>query len=223
MYRFISLIALFALLSACAHPVGPRESTGTLIGAGTGALIGSQFGSGEGRLVGAAIGTLAGALIGQDAGRTLDRADRLYMQEAAQQSLETTPSGRAEVWVNPDTGNSGAVTPTRTFKSRDGRYCREYRQTINVGGEQQQAYGTACRQTDGSWQISDVRSATPTTQKRTVIYGYYPEPYYDPYYRPFYFWPYFSSISFSFGHFSGHHGGHGHHRGWGHHRGRRHH
>ncbi|MEE8203551.1 MAG: hypothetical protein V3R74_07315, partial [Alphaproteobacteria bacterium] len=31
--------------------------------------------------------------------------------------------------------------------------CREYQTTVNVGGQVEQAYGTACRQPDGSWQI----------------------------------------------------------------------
>jgi len=32
-----------------------------------------------------------------------------------------------------------------------GTYCRECRTTVDVGGES--AYGTSCRQPDGSWQI----------------------------------------------------------------------
>jgi hypothetical protein len=31
--------------------------------------------------------------------------------------------------------------------------CREFQQTITVGGQTQEAYGTACRQSDGSWKI----------------------------------------------------------------------
>jgi len=218
MLRLVTVITAVALLSACPYPVGPRESTGTLLGAGAGAVIGSQFGGGTGRIVGAAIGTLAGALIGQDIGRTLDRADQQYMQQTAQRTLETAPSGQTSSWVNPDSGNSGAVTPTRTYQSKDGRYCREYQQTVTVGGQQQQAYGTACRQPDGTWQVSNAEPATQVVEQQTTRV-YYPEPAYYPYYRPYYrpayypyFWPVFTSLSFSFGHHSGHHGGH-----WGHH------
>lgn len=32
-------------------------------------------------------------------------------------------------------------------------YCREYTTTVVIDGVEQQAYGTACRQDDGSWQI----------------------------------------------------------------------
>lgn len=253
MRNLVTLLTLLALaMAGCAYPVGPRESTGTLIGAGTGALIGSQFGSGEGRIVATALGTLAGALIGQDFGRTLDRTDQLYMQQNAQRSLELSPSYQASGWVNPDTGHSGTITPTRTYQGNTGEYCREYRQTVIVAGNEQQAYGHACRQADGSWRIS---SAAPAVQGQVVgqrsvtrvvpatsyqpIYrplyrpvAYYPGYYYPgysypnysypgytyPYYGyPGYLWP-LTSISFSYGHFSGHrhhfkglHHGHRHH------------
>jgi surface antigen len=45
------------------------------------------------------------------------------------------------------------VTPVRTYQSASGQYCREYQQTITVGGQMHQAYGTACRQPDGNWKI----------------------------------------------------------------------
>lgn len=51
--------------------------------------------------------------------------------------------------------NYGTVTPTRDGYSSAGRYCREYQQTIVVGGRNESAYGTACQQPDGSWEIVD--------------------------------------------------------------------
>jgi len=149
----ILLSALFLVLSGCAPNMGPKESGGTIIGAGTGALIGSQFGRGPGRIVAVAVGTLAGALIGQGVGQSLDQADRLAMQKNAQYSLEHTKTNQPTTWVNPDTGNSGELTPTRTYKNDEGQYCREYSQTVTIGGQEQQGYGKACRQPDGSWLI----------------------------------------------------------------------
>lgn len=32
-------------------------------------------------------------------------------------------------------------------------YCREYTRTVTIGGRAQDAYGTACQQSDGSWMI----------------------------------------------------------------------
>ena len=43
--------------------------------------------------------------------------------------------------------------PVETYQTSSGQYCREYLQTVVIGGQQQQAYGTACRQPDGSWKI----------------------------------------------------------------------
>ena len=37
--------------------------------------------------------------------------------------------------------------------SANNQPCREFTTTINIGGQQQQGVGTACRQADGSWLI----------------------------------------------------------------------
>ena len=71
----------------------------------------------------------------------------------AQQSLEYGRTGQSAGWQNPDSGNSGSFTPTRTYQQPGGQYCREYQQQIVVGGEKQTSYGTACRQPDGTWQV----------------------------------------------------------------------
>lgn len=39
-----------------------------------------------------------------------------------------------------------------TVQTQAPEYCREYQTTVTVNGEQQEAFGTACRQPDGSWQ-----------------------------------------------------------------------
>ena len=158
MKRIILLLAAFALtLGGCAPQLGPNETGGTLLGAGTGALLGAQIGHGHGRLLGVALGTLAGAMIGQDIGRSLDRADQLNMEHTAQTALESNATRQTSTWVDPDNGNSGSFTPVKTYHAADGQYCREYHQNVTVGGQQQQAYGTACRQPDGSWRIVNSR------------------------------------------------------------------
>ena len=48
---------------------------------------------------------------------------------------------------------AGSVTPLRTTETAQNNVCREFQQTITVGGETRQGYGTACRQPDGSWRI----------------------------------------------------------------------
>lgn len=43
--------------------------------------------------------------------------------------------------------------PLRGGTDRSGDHCRDYRQTVTVGGQPSTAYGTACRQADGSWKL----------------------------------------------------------------------
>ncbi len=71
--------------------------------------------------------------------------------EAAQVRATTAPIGQAITWN--DGGASGSVVALRDGKSTSGRYCREFQQTITVAGKAEQAYGTACQQPDGAWEI----------------------------------------------------------------------
>ena len=150
----IAIVFAAALsLGACVSDQGNKQTLGTLVGAGLGGLAGSQIGSGTGQLAAVGAGVLLGGLLGNSVGKSLDKADIAYAERNAQQTLEYQPSGATTSWVNPDSGNSGSITPTATYQSETGRYCREYQQTVTVGGELQSAYGTACRQPDGSWEI----------------------------------------------------------------------
>jgi surface antigen len=123
----------------------PKAVLGTL-GGGSAA----PGGGGTGAIVGAILG---GALLGGVIGNRLDARDKQLATQAAQQAFENSQTGKPTVWNNPDTGNSGTITPTRTYQLANGTYCRQYQQTIMVGGQQEQAYGTACRQPDGTWAI----------------------------------------------------------------------
>jgi len=151
-----SLALVVLMLGACAnggYQGRQKEAGGTLVGAGLGALAGSQIGSGKGQLAAVAIGALTGAFLGNEVGRSLDKADRMYASQA-QQTAQTAPVGQTIAWENPQSGNSGTFTPTREgTNTNTGEYCREYQTTVNVGGEVQSAYGTACRQPDGSWRV----------------------------------------------------------------------
>jgi surface antigen len=151
----IPLIAASALTLAGCAGQGQKETGGTLVGAAAGGLLGSQFGSGTGKLVGTALGVLAGAWIGKEVGSSLDNADKAAMRQSSQYALEATKAGHTSNWSNPDSGNSGTVTPTKTYQTAQGGYCREYQQTITVGGKTQEAYGTACRQPDGTWKVQN--------------------------------------------------------------------
>lgn len=131
----------------------PKQTGGTLLGAGLGALLGSQVGSGKGQMAAIAVGALAGAWAGSEVGKSLDKADREYAERTAQDSLEYPQVGQAKAWRNPDSGNSGTFTPTRTYKTPEGANCREFETTIYVDGEQETGTGRACRRADGTWKI----------------------------------------------------------------------
>lgn len=147
-----TLLLSVLMLSGCQQNYGEKQSLGTLLGAAGGALAGSQVGKGRGKLVAVALGTAIGGLMGNEVGQSLDRADRLAMQNAEKQAL-TTNFGDPISWRNSKTGSSGTVQTTREGRSASGRYCREYLHTISIAGKIQDAYGTACRQPDGSWEI----------------------------------------------------------------------
>ena len=156
-FRTFALTGLLAAtlgMTACqtTEGWGTKQTVGTGVGAVAGGIAGSQVGKGSGRMWATGAGVLLGALLGSEIGSSLDAADRAEM-ELAQQKAYSAPVGESIKWNNPNSGNSGTVVAVRDGKSSSGRYCREYQQTITVGGKQQSGYGTACQQPDGSWEI----------------------------------------------------------------------
>src|SRR5437016_13569675 len=112
--RAAAFVALW--VAACAGTAepgqGPRENTGTLVGAVAGGLIGSQFGGGTGeRFAGGLVGAAIGGLIGNRIGAGMDDEDKQRAYAAQMQALERGPSGTAVPWKNPDSGRYGSVIP----------------------------------------------------------------------------------------------------------------
>jgi surface antigen len=136
--RYIPACLAAFLLVGCAD-YGPKEAAGGLITSGAGAYAGSLIGMGTGNLAAIGGGALLGALVGSNIGRSLDRADRLSRQPATTGTAGAVP-------LTAYAGTYGTVRPR-------GGECREYRQTVKIGDEEREAYGTACREPDGSWRI----------------------------------------------------------------------
>lgn len=134
-------------------PIFNKRNAGAVAGAVGGALLGRTVGKGSGKTAAIAIGTLLGAGLGASIGQSLDAADLNLHERTSQRALETASPGQALPWSNPETGASGSITPNNYYKTASGQYCREYTQTINVGGRTEEGVGTACRQPDGSWKI----------------------------------------------------------------------
>ena len=142
----VVLLSTFAMYG-CETTTHAQE--GQVIGAVLGGIAGAQVGDGSGRTAAIILGTLAGSMIGQHIGQSMDDTDRLM----AAQTLNDNRTGETRSWVNPDTGYSYNFTPTRTYENASGP-CREFQLDATVGGQSDEdVYGTACLQADGSWLI----------------------------------------------------------------------
>ena len=149
----ITTVLATTLLTGCAGTYN-KATTGAALGAiaGTALAYGLAKDSGKKDLWLIA-GAAAGGLVGNNIGAKLDERDRLLLGQTFQNTLENAPTNQAGSWNNPNTGNSGSVTPTATHLSANEQPCREFTTTVNIGGQPHQGYGTACRQNDGSWKI----------------------------------------------------------------------
>ncbi len=151
--RHAGLLATLTLFAASIMIAGCETTSqgqqGQVIGAVLGGVIGAQVGDGSGRTTAIILGTLAGSMIGQHIGESMDDTDRML----AARTLSDNRTGESRTWVNPDTGHRYAVTPTRTHEHASGP-CREFRLDAKIGNQpDQEVYGTACRQADGSWLV----------------------------------------------------------------------
>ncbi len=148
-------------LGGCAGQEGPwtnwgfgtKQAGGAAAGAIAGGIAGSNIGDGSGQLWATGAGALIGAFVGSEIGKSLDRADKLYHEQATQKAY-SAPIGETISWQNPESGNEGNITPVREgYTEASNNYCREYKQTIIIDGEAQTAYGTACQDANGDWTL----------------------------------------------------------------------
>lgn len=150
--RLVTGVLVIALTTGCSEGQISKQNAGTVVGAGLGAIAGSAFGGGEGKIIASVVGAGLGGYVGNKVGQSLDRADAAYYNRTMTQSLEYNQSGVRSTWKNPDSGNYGSITP-RTSYVENGRDCREYVQEVYIGGRKQQAFGKACRRSNGDWEI----------------------------------------------------------------------
>ena len=156
--RAIGMCAGFSLallLAGCAG-MSENEYAGTFLGGATGAVLGNQFGKGSGKTAATAIGAIIGASVGREIGASLDTTSRNRAALATQRALDTADVGTAITWDNPaNTGApaQGSTVITRQGADQKGRTCREFQQTVTIGGKEVQSYGTACRDANGDWEL----------------------------------------------------------------------
>lgn len=147
--RTLVLVLFLSSLSLYGCETTSHAQEGQVIGAIIGGVAGAQVGDGRGRTTAIILGTLAGSMIGQHIGQSMDDTDRML----AAQTLNDNRTGTARTWVNPDTGYRYELTPTRTYEATSGP-CREFQLDATIGNTaDQDVYGTACLQADGSWLV----------------------------------------------------------------------
>ncbi len=151
--RWIALVTvvLVATTGCATMEANPKTTIGALGGATVGGLIAGAAGGNPAAIAASVIG---GMLIGGLVGNLLDDRDKRLAAEAAQRAMETAPTGQSVAWRNPDSGHSGTVTPTATYQTASGTYCRNYQTTVVIDQKPEQMAGTACRQPDGTWRAA---------------------------------------------------------------------
>jgi surface antigen len=139
--RMVLAVASSALLAAC----GTASQTG-----GKGGLLGATSGqAGSGKVAGTIIAAMNGGLVGGTVGAGLSDKEKRSALEAEYRALEYMGSGQKVAWQGVS-GHSGEVVAAQPYRvgSQD---CRQYTQTVVIGGAASTARGTACRNADGSW------------------------------------------------------------------------
>jgi surface antigen len=183
-------------------------AVGTLLGGAAGAAIGAATGN---PAAGAAIGATSGLVFGGAAGLSA-------APYAAGQVQRRYDAGYLQcMYANGNQVPGVAAAAPGEAAGGQQSNCREFTETVTVGGEPRQAFGRACRQPDGSWRIAQETAGSPTQTyvlpPAPVYYPAYPYWAYDPW---FYGPPFGFGASFLFAsgfHHHHHHGGAFHHGG----------
>ncbi len=87
---------------------------------------------------------------------TGESADLASWRVAVQETLETQPSGTPAHWRGTQAQPLGVIEVNRTYKVSDGRYCREFRSTMEAGVTRLAGTGVACRTMEGWWRMESL-------------------------------------------------------------------
>jgi surface antigen len=83
--------------------------------------------------------------------QSLSDSDVQLASRTMQSTLERAPDGATRSWVNEQTGHRGSLTPTRTYVSESGYFCREYREELVIGADSGSFHQNACRDENARW------------------------------------------------------------------------
>jgi surface antigen len=137
-----------------------QQQVGFVGGAASGALVAAAAGASApwivgGALIGAGLGTGI-ATVGNQG-----QADAQPNGESFDDFL-ANPPGAERTWRNPANDDHGAVTIGAETRKADGTLCKQLSERMWLTGSgEQEVDATACQQSDGSWQITDIEPQTP--------------------------------------------------------------
>ena len=100
----------------------------------------------------------------------LTSADANSLYGGFQYALANSQDHQAVDWTNPVSGLNGSTVPIKSYQTSYGQTCREYLSTVQLAGAAQQAFGTACRQADGSWKIAGEKPVKRQQQGLKFVY-----------------------------------------------------
>ena len=118
----------------------------------------------------------------------LTSGDRALLDKTVQLALENNRTGEGSNWHAAGSDHGGTVTPLHTYRGFGGANCRDFQQTVTVGGETDIAYGSACRNADGSWRI--VEAPSPFHRRYAPDPFDYPDYWDDDWFYRHPYWPY---------------------------------
>lgn len=80
-------------------------------------------------------------------------ARRQRQPAAAHQPAPVAPPKQVVAWQNPDTTDTGAIVPLRTFAATDGATCKVWRQEYIKDGKQYSENMQGCPKADGNFEV----------------------------------------------------------------------
>ena len=123
-----------------------KSRAGAVIGSVlTGALIQSDSPLAKGFAV------ATGLVVGYGIGSHLDKVDEIHANMIVQQSLNNNAQGQTTTWT-PNNNFAMSVTPQSSMNQ-----CRKFNTTVQANGTIKIVNGIACRQSNGKWNLREVK------------------------------------------------------------------
>ncbi len=88
-----------------------------------------------------------------DAIRFFDEKDWKLVDETAVGALNGNPDGKTSKWINPKSGNSGSITPLKTYRNKQGQLCRKTKMFNRTKKKKSEYTFLVCKQSNNDWKI----------------------------------------------------------------------